>query len=1133
MRIVKLTEVVSVIAVFTTVAACSDEATQDPPADPSTIQLDRTGYAVSEGDGTLVVTITRTGAATAAISASVTVAGGTATAGTDFMPPAGAAIAWGAGDTSPRQLTFSIVDDADVEDDETFNLSLALASGSAGQLGGVSSATVTIADNDQAPATPGDTFAVTADGRLVSFDRAAPGTLRTDQAIANLPAGESILGGDFRPADGRLYIVTGAGKLYTVDTATAAATPAATLAADPADTTAPFTALDGTSFGLDFNPVPDRLRVVSDTGQNLRINVATGAVTTDGALNGAAASAQGAAYTNSFAAACRTALYVIDAASDTLYLQNPPNDGVLAAVGPLGVDAEAVDGFDIVTDGTGANVAVAALTVGGARNLYLIDLAGGGATAVSAIGTPAALVALSTWLPGNPPTQAPGELVASTAGNRLVTFNRGAPAKLCTSVAITGLASGEDVIGIDFRPPTGALHALGRTGRLYVVDRVTGVATSNVTLSVALAGTEFGMDFNPTGPVALRIVSNTGQNLRVTDPTTGATTADTPLNPGTPSVTAAAYTNSLPLAGTTTLYVIDPQTDRLKIQNPPNGGTLVDVGALGTDLAVDAFDIDGRNGVGLIAAAGGTTSTLHTIDLATGAASASLGTIGGGERIRGLAIPTPQAMVFAATADNQLVTLTVTASAVTSTAVGPISGLQPGEAVLGIDFRPSTGRLHAMTATRVYSVDPATGNATPTSTLAADPADATSPFAGLAGTAFGMDFNPTGPVALRIVSDAEQNLRVPNVANGATITDATLSRGAFPIAVTAAGYSNSFPGATATTLYVIDTLGDRLLAQNPPNSGALRVIGPLGIDADGVNGFEIISADTAVAILGRTLFSVNLATGAATPIGDVPLDDLRGLTTPPSVAAPAPDSVLYAVAGTTLVSFPRNAPQSLAVIGGIVGLQPGETVLGIDFRPVGGALYLLGDTGRVYTVDPTTAAASLVAQLNDGAGGAVALAGTAFGVDFNPVADRLRVVSDTGQNLRIVPDGAVTTVDGVLGLPAPDVVAAAYTRSFAGSTATSLYVIDAATGSLLRQDPPNDGVLTPVGALSASLNFGKVAGFDIAGGHDGVALAALQVTGSTQSVLYRINLATGAATALGAIGAAAGPAIAGLAIRIR
>ena len=54
------------------------------------------------------------------------------------------------------------------------------------------------------------------------------------------------------------------------------------------------------------------------------------------------------------------------------------------------------------------------------------------------------------------------------------------------------------------------------------------------------------MDFNPTGPVALRIVSNTGQNLRVTDPTTGATTKDTSLNPGTPAVTAAAYTNSLP-----------------------------------------------------------------------------------------------------------------------------------------------------------------------------------------------------------------------------------------------------------------------------------------------------------------------------------------------------------------------------------------------------------------------------------------------------------------------------------------------------------------------------------------------------------------------------------------------------------
>jgi hypothetical protein len=149
------------------------------------------------------------------------------------------------------------------------------------------------------------------------------------------------------------------------------------------------------------------------------------------------------------------------------------------------------------------------------------------------------------------------------------------------------------------------------------------------------------------------------------------------------------------------------------------------------------------------------------------------------------------------------------------------------------------------------------------------------------------------------------------------------------------------------------------------------------------------------------------------------------------------------------------------------------------------------------------------------------------------------VVSDAGQNLRIVPDGVAgaaagtTFVDGALNVPAPDVVAAAYTRSFPGSTATSLYGLDVASASLVLQDPPNDGVLATIGALSPSLSFTRLAGFDIAGGHDGVVLAALQTAGATASTLYRVSLATGAATAIGAIGDPAGPAISALAIRVQ
>ena len=110
-------------------------------------------------------------------------------------------------------------------------------------------------------------------------------------------------------------------------------------------------------------------------------------------------------------------------------------------------------------------------------------------------------------------------------------------------------------------------------------------------------------------------------------------------------------------------------------------------------------------------------------------------------------------------------------------------------------------------------------------------------------------------------------------------------------------------------------------------------------------------------------------------------------------------------AGGRLVCFEENRPRRANVIGRISGLQTDTKLVGIDYRPATGALYGLGDRGGVYVVNPMSGRARLRARLN------VALEGTRFGVDFNPTVDRLRIVSDTGQNLRAnVDDG--TTTDG-------------------------------------------------------------------------------------------------------------------------
>jgi Domain of unknown function (DUF4394) len=84
-----------------------------------------------------------------------------------------------------------------------------------------------------------------------------------------------------------------------------------------------------------------------------------------------------------------------------------------------------------------------------------------------------------------------------------------------------------------------------------------------------------------------------------------------------------------------------------------------------------------------------------------------------------------------------------------------------------------------------------------------------------------------------------------------------------------------------------------------------------------------------------------------------------------------------------LETFDSATPGTIIASVSVTGLQGGENLLAIDFRPANGVLYGLGSTSRLYTINPTTGAASQV-----GVAGAITLSGTAFGFDFNPIADR-------------------------------------------------------------------------------------------------------------------------------------------------
>jgi hypothetical protein len=126
----------------------------------------------------------------------------------------------------------------------------------------------------------------------------------------------------------------------------------------------------------------------------------------------------------------------------------------------------------------------------------------------------------------------------------------------------------------------------------------------------------------------------------------------------------------------------------------------------------------------------------------------------------------------------------------------------------------------------------------------------------LEGVAFGVDFNPV-PDALRITSDADQNLRQPFANENPTAEDGRLAyaagdpgAGSNPV-VAGSAYTNSVPGATTTTLFNIDTARDALVRQDPPNSGTLNTVGPLGIDVSEVLGFDIAANQIAYASVVR------------------------------------------------------------------------------------------------------------------------------------------------------------------------------------------------------------------------------------------------------------------------------------------
>ncbi len=237
-----------------------------------------------------------------------------------------------------------------------------------------------------------------------------------------------------------------------------------------------------------------------------------------------------------------------------------------------------------------------------------------------------------------------------------------------------------------------------------------------------------------------------------------------------------------------------------------------------------------------------------------------------------------------------------------------------------------------------------------------------------------------------------------------------------------------------------------------------------------------------------------------------------------------------------IVQFDSASPADVQSNVAITNLNAGERVVGMDYRPRTGGLYALavsdsgtGTTARLLLVNPLTGVANpfgagFLLPVGDATG--------QYGFDFNPTVDRIRVNNRAGLNVRLNPNtGGLAGADTNIVANGP-VDAAAYDRNFdgkLGATGTTLYTINSVTGNLHTQGTvnqvvsPNTGTQFVVGPLGTGIDPTGGVGFDVAASGapaGGPAFALFDATAGAgvTTGLYTINLTTGAATLVGAVG---------------
>lgn len=510
---------------------------------------------------------------------------------------------------------------------------------------------------------PTTMYLLKAGGILVTTTVEKPTVVNAQATLSGVVIGDVLVAIDVRPQNQLLYALgvnanANTLRLYRLvpesGMAFAIGNPTGFLAPN-------LTAIDMPEGGyeMDFDPAFDRLRVVTTSGLNFRLDPNTGAaidgnlgsnlviagVNTDSSINGGSTIADGTAYTNNQPNnGGITTLYTLS--GNELLIQNPPNSGSLAQAKLLKekgspVSVSEVNGFDIAP-GSNATISGNAVPSGSglailknatSSRLCRIDLTNANVTALGNV------TAISFAL------RTDQEAALGLSGSNLLRFNPYKPGTVITQ-GLINLNGGEEAVALDMRPTTGQIYVLGinaanNNGTLYLLDPQSGQLTAqggngSIAFLDAMANpvdlppgsSGYEMDFNPTVD-RIRVVTGSGLNFRV-NPNNGAPVdggAETGTNPDTAisfnnqatGVHGAAYTNSSPVPANavTTLYTLSSTQNCLFIQNPPNAGVQTQQKFL-TNPYGQPFNLDGPVGFDIPASVKVTTDNTAVTDNGTG-----------------------------------------------------------------------------------------------------------------------------------------------------------------------------------------------------------------------------------------------------------------------------------------------------------------------------------------------------------------------------------------------------------------------------------------------------------------------------------------------------------------------------------